>query len=162
MNLAELLASPADAAPVLLSRFRRVNSRLEMLTDGRWQRYVPFRAVRELLGRPDRHAVETERRRLAKLRSRHRRPQVYRETSRRYEAAHKDRLRELRIARYWKNRPKMLAKLKAYRDKNRERFRADSLRRYYADRERRLVYMREYGKRRNPKVRRVHCEGDRP
>ena len=81
--------------------------------------------------------MQVEIRRLMKLRARRKNPEVYRDWNRRYEAANKERRRQQRRARYWKNRPRMLAVLKASREKHRAKRNAECLRNYHAHREER-------------------------
>ncbi len=88
--------------------------------------------------------VQTEIRRLMKMRARHKKPEVYRAAGRAYDAANKERRRQQRIARYWKNRPKMLAQLKASREKHAEKRRAECLAYYYAHRDEAIARMRAY------------------
>lgn len=91
--------------------------------------------------RPDREtriaeqARATEIKRLQKLRSRRRRPEVYRAQSCRYEAANKAKRALQRRARYWATRDRRLALMRASREKHAIKRRAESLAYYHAHRD---------------------------
>lgn len=88
--------------------------------------------------------MQVEIRRLMKLRARRKKPEAYRIAGRRYEAANKERRRQLRLARYWKNRDRLLARLRASQERHRAKRRAESLAYYYAHRDQQLARMRAY------------------
>ncbi len=82
--------------------------------------------------------------RLMKLRSRRRRPGVYRAASRVYEAAHREQVNAKARRQHVKHRAANLARMKARRAANREAENAKSLARYHANAEEQKARMRAY------------------
>lgn len=101
--------------------------------------------------------TEREVRRLMKLRSRRRRPGVYRAAAQRRELRSKGRRRQLRKRRYWRNRATAIARQKITYQKHKAKRQAESLAYYRAHREEALARMRAWDRKSRPRQGKRKC-----